>query len=107
MLSNILARNQIPYKWLNIELEQDAAKLVEYAQADGRQQLSLLLFPDASRLIQPSNLDIAAKIGLQTQAERSFYDLAIVGGGPTGLAAAVYGASEGLSPVLRDFQRIN
>ncbi|QKQ74578.1 FAD-dependent oxidoreductase [Nostoc sp. TCL240-02] len=99
-VKDFLARNQIPYKWLDIELEPDAAKLLEYAEADGRQQLPLVLFPDGSRLIQPSNLEIAAKIGLQTQAERPFYDLAIVGGGPAGLAAAVYGASEGLSTVL-------
>ncbi|MEH2262641.1 FAD-dependent oxidoreductase [Nostoc sp.] len=99
-VKDFLARNQIPYKWLDIELEPDAAKLVEYAEADGRQQLPLVLFPDGSRLIQPSNLEIAAKIGLQTHAERPFYDLAIVGGGPAGLAAAVYGASEGLSTVL-------
>ncbi|MEH2318809.1 FAD-dependent oxidoreductase [Nostoc sp.] len=99
-VKDFLARNQIPYKWLDIELEPDAAKLVEYAEADGRQQLPLVLFADGSRLIQPSNLEIAAKIGLQTQAERPFYDLAIVGGGPAGLAAAVYGASEGLSTVL-------
>jgi len=99
-VKDFLARNQIPYQWLDVELQQDAAKLVEYAQADGRQQLPLVLFPDGSRLIQPSNLEIAAKIGLQTQAERPFYDLAIVGAGPAGLAAAVYGASEGLSTVL-------
>ncbi|MBD2506100.1 FAD-dependent oxidoreductase [Nostoc muscorum FACHB-395] len=99
-VKDFLARNQIPYKWLDIELEPNAAKLIEYAQADGRQQLPLVLFPDGSRLIQPSNLEIAAKIGLQTQAERPFYDLAIVGAGPAGLAAAVYGASEGLSTVL-------
>lgn len=99
-VKDFLARNQIPYQWLDVELQQDAEKLVEYAQADGRQQLPLVLFPDGSRLIQPSNLEIAAKIGLQTQAERPFYDLAIVGGGPAGLAAAVYGASEGLSTVL-------
>ncbi|MDZ8090068.1 MAG: FAD-dependent oxidoreductase [Nostoc sp. DedQUE12b] len=99
-VKDFLARNQVPFKWLDIELEPDTAKLVEYAQADGRQQLPLVLFPDGSRLIQPSNLEIAAKIGLQTQAERPFYDLAIVGAGPAGLAAAVYGASEGLSTVL-------
>ncbi|MEH1804337.1 FAD-dependent oxidoreductase [Nostoc sp.] len=99
-VKDFLARNQVPFKWLDIELEPDAEKLVEYAQADCRQQLPLVLFPDGSRLIQPSNLEIAAKIGLQTQAERPFYDLAIVGAGPAGLAAAVYGASEGLSTVL-------
>lgn len=99
-VKDFLARNQIPYQWLDIELEPEAAKLVEYAEADGRQHLPLVLFPDGSRLIQPSNLAIAEKIGLRTQAERPFYDLAIVGGGPAGLAAAVYGASEGLSTVL-------
>jgi thioredoxin reductase (NADPH) len=99
-VKDFLARNQIPYKWLDIELEEDAAKLVKYAEGDGREQLPLVLFPDGSRLIQPSNLEIATKIGLQTQAERPFYDLAIVGAGPAGLAAAVYGASEGLNTVL-------
>lgn len=96
---DFLARNQIPYQWLDIELASEAAQLLKYAEADGKQHLPLILFPDGSRLIQPSNLEIAAKIGLQTQAERPFYDLAIVGGGPAGLAAAVYGASEGLSTI--------
>ncbi|MBD2463132.1 FAD-dependent oxidoreductase [Oscillatoria sp. FACHB-1407] len=97
---DFLARNQIPYQWLDVELEPEAAKLVEYAEAEGKQQLPLVLFPDGSRLVQPSNLAIAEKIGLRTQAERPFYDLAIIGGGPAGLAAAVYGASEGLSTVM-------
>lgn len=97
---DFLARNQIPYQWLDIELEPEATQLVEYAEADGKQQLPLVLFPDGSRLIQPSNLAIAEKIGLRTQAEHPFYDLAIIGGGPAGLAAAVYGASEGLSTVM-------
>ncbi|MBE9179437.1 FAD-dependent oxidoreductase [Oculatella sp. LEGE 06141] len=99
-VKNFLARNQMPYQWLDIELESEAAQLVEYAESDGRQQLPLVLFPDGSRLVQPSNRAIADKIGLKTQAERPFYDLAIVGGGPAGLAAAVYGASEGLSTVM-------
>jgi glycine/D-amino acid oxidase-like deaminating enzyme len=59
-----------------------------------------VLFPDGSQLYHPSNTAIAEKIGLRTQADRPFYDLAIVGGGPAGLAAAVYGASEGLTTVL-------
>lgn len=99
-VKDFLARNQIPYQWLDIELEKEAVELIEYAEADGRQQLPLVLFSDGSRLVQPSNLAIAEKIGLQTQAERPFYDLAIIGGGPAGLAAAVYGASEGLSTVM-------
>jgi thioredoxin reductase (NADPH) len=99
-VKDFLARNQIPYQWLDIELEKEAEQLIEYAETGGRQQLPLVLFPDGSRLVQPSNLAIAEKIGLQTQAERPFYDLAIIGGGPAGLAAAVYGASEGLSTVM-------
>lgn len=99
-VKDFLARNQVPYQWLDVELESEAAQLLEYAEADGKQQLPLVLFPDGSRLVQPSNLTIAEKIGLRTQAERPFYDLAIIGGGPAGLAAAVYGASEGLSTVM-------
>lgn len=103
-VKDFLARNQIPYQWLDIELEQEAQKLVSYAQSDARQQLPLVLFPDGSQLIQPSNLQVAEKIGLRTHAERPFYDLVIVGGGPAGLAAAVYGASEGLSTVMIERQ---
>ncbi|MGH2415480.1 MAG: response regulator, partial [Microcystaceae cyanobacterium] len=85
-VKDFLARNQIPYQWLDIELEPEAQKLVEYAESDSQQQLPLVLFPDGSRLIQPSNVEIAERIGLKTQAERPFYDLVIVGGGPAGLA---------------------
>ncbi|OLP15763.1 fused response regulator/thioredoxin-disulfide reductase [Leptolyngbya sp. 'hensonii'] len=99
-VKDFLARNQIPYQWLDIELDPEAAQLVECAGIEGRQQLPLVLFPDGSCLVQPSNLAIAEKIGLQTQADRPFYDLAIIGGGPAGLAAAVYGASEGLTTVM-------
>lgn len=99
-VKDFLARNQVPYQWLDIELEAEAQKLVEYAESNAQQQLPLVLFPDGSRLIDPSNLEIAARIGLKTQAERPFYDLVIIGGGPSGLAAAVYGASEGLTTVM-------
>ena len=67
-----------------------------------RQLLPLVLFPDGSQLIQPANAQLAEKIGLKTHATRPFYDLVIVGGGPAGLAAGVYGASEGLSTVMLD-----
>lgn len=96
-VKDFLARNQVPYQWLDIELA-EARELVTYAE--DKAQLPLVLFPDGARLIQPSNMQIAEKIGLQTHAERPFYDLAIVGGGPAGLAAAVYGASEGLATVM-------
>jgi thioredoxin reductase (NADPH) len=98
-VKDFLARNQIPYQWLDIELNPEAQKLVSYAQLNCRQDLPLVLFPDGSQLSKPSNLQIAEKIGLTTRAQQQFYDLAIVGSGPAGLAAAVYGASEGLSTV--------
>ena len=98
-VKDFLARNLIPYQWLDIELEPEAQTLVNYVEPD-EQSLPLVLFPDGTRLIKPSNRAIAERIGLKTQAERPFYDLLIVGGGPAGLAAAVYGASEGLSTVM-------
>ncbi|ARV60545.1 fused response regulator/thioredoxin-disulfide reductase [Nostocales cyanobacterium HT-58-2] len=98
-IKDFLARNQVPYQWLDIELSEEAQKLVGYAECD-RLQLPLVLFEDGSHLMQPSNLEVAGKIGLRTQAEKPFYDLIIVGGGPAGLAAAVYGASEGLRTVM-------
>ncbi|MBW4648562.1 MAG: FAD-dependent oxidoreductase [Kastovskya adunca ATA6-11-RM4] len=98
-VKDFLARNQIPYQWLDIEQEVEAQRLVSYADCPNR-KLPLVLFPDGSQLIQPTNVQIAEKIGLRTQAEKPFYDLVIVGGGPAGLAAAVYGASEGLRTVM-------
>ena len=99
-VKDFLARNHVPYQWLDIELEEEGQHLVDYASNDHRPKLPLVLFPGGERLEQPSNLEVAEKIGLQTQAERPFYDLVIIGGGPAGLAAAVYGASEGLTTVM-------
>jgi thioredoxin reductase (NADPH) len=98
-IKDFLARNQIPYRWLDIEQSQEARELLGYT-GEEKLQLPLVLLPDGSRLSKPSNVEMAHKIGLQTQAAKPFYDLAIVGGGPAGLAAAVYGASEGLRTVL-------
>ena len=96
---DFLGRNQVPYQWMDIELSEEARQLVAYAKCD-QLHLPLILFEDDSNLMQPTNMQIAEKIGLKTQAEKPFYDLIIVGGGPAGLAAAVYGASEGLRTVL-------
>lgn len=96
---DFLGRNQVPYQWLDIEIDEEAPHLVTYACED-TPNLPLVLFPDGSHLIEPTNAQIAQKIGLKTQAELPFYDLIIVGAGPAGLAAAVYGASEGLSTVM-------
>lgn len=97
-VKDFLARNQIPYEWLDIEQSSEGQQLVEYAGCS-RLQLPLVLFSDGSSLLQPKPLQIAERIGLQLQAGNPFYDLAIVGAGPAGLAAAVYGASEGLRTV--------
>ena len=99
-VKDFLARNQIPYHWMDVETEPEATKLIEYVANGSKPKLPLVLFANGDKLEQPNNLEVAKKIGLQTQAEKPFYDLVIVGGGPAGLAAAVYGASEGLSTVM-------
>jgi thioredoxin reductase (NADPH) len=99
-IRDFLARNQIPYRWLDIETNPEAQKFLQYAGEKDNPCLPLVLLPDGTKLIKPSITEIAEKVGLQTIAEKPFYDLAIVGGGPAGLAAAVYGASEGLRTVM-------
>ena len=99
-IRDFLARNQIPYRWLDIETNPEAQKFLQYAGEKGNPCLPLVIFPDGTKLVKPSITDIAGKVGLQTEAEKPFYDLAIIGGGPAGLAAAVYGASEGLRTVM-------
>jgi thioredoxin reductase (NADPH) len=96
---DFLARNQIPFRWLDLEREAEAADLLELAGADP-DALPVVLFPDGSSLARPTPLEVAEKVGLTTSAEQPFYDLVIVGGGPAGLGAAVYGASEGLRTVM-------
>jgi thioredoxin reductase (NADPH) len=94
-----LARNRVPYRWMDVEGSEEAREIL--ASADhGAPKLPLVVYEDGSYDEAPENLQIADKIGLQTRAGQQFYDLVIVGGGPSGLAAAVYGASEGLSTVL-------
>lgn len=98
-VKDFLARNQIPYQWLDIDLDTEARNMVD-AVSDGHLRLPVVYFPDGTTLLDPSIQDVAEKIGLQTKAEKPFYDLIIVGAGPAGLAAAVYGGSEGLSTVM-------
>lgn len=98
-IKDFLSRNLVPYQWLDVETSPDVKQLVESANLD-ISVLPLVLFPDGTQLVNPTLLELAEKVGLRTRAEQPFYDLAIVGGGPAGLAAAVYGASEGLRTVL-------
>jgi len=96
---DFLSRNQVPYQWLDIEKDQQAAAMVEAVSAETR-LLPVVFFPDGTYQIAPNNRELAEKVGMQTRAAHPFYDLAIIGAGPAGLAAAVYGASEGLRTVL-------
>jgi thioredoxin reductase (NADPH) len=102
---DFLARNGVPYQWLDAESDQEARRLVDYVRTKDNNtntapHLPILVFQDGSHLIEPTNAQIAEKIGLKTRAQMPFYDLIIVGAGPSGLAAAVYGASEGLHTLL-------
>jgi thioredoxin reductase (NADPH) len=89
----------VPYRWLDVEGSEEAREILRNADS-GALKLPLVVYEDGSYAESPQNREIADKIGLQTRAEQQFYDLLIVGGGPSGLAAAVYGASEGLKTVL-------
>ena len=99
-IKDYLARNLVPYRWVDVETRsRRRARLAAAAGIEpGRDPL--LVFPDGSHLLAPANAAIAEKVGLRTRADLRTYDLVIVGGGPAGLAAAVYGASEGLRTLL-------
>jgi thioredoxin reductase (NADPH) len=102
-VKDFLARNRIPYQWLDIERDEQSRELVESVQKD-QKRLPVVFFPDGEVFIEPDFRTLADKVGLQTQATEPFYDLLIIGGGPAGLGAAVYGASEGLKTVMIERQ---
>src|SRR5262245_45978375 len=98
-LRDFLGRNFVPHQWLNVETDEDAKQLLSTAGGDAA-SLPLVVFADGSFLANPPTPDVARKLGLKTKAEFPFYDLVIVGAGPAGLAAAVYGAADGLKTLL-------
>jgi thioredoxin reductase (NADPH) len=101
-LRDFMARNHVPYQWIDVELsanDPETKRLLE-ALGDEVANLPVVLFPDGTKLLDSVPAQVAQKVGLRTRAQTDFYDLAIVGGGPAGLAAAVYGASEGLHTVM-------
>ncbi|HET9709776.1 MAG TPA: FAD-dependent oxidoreductase [Gemmatimonadales bacterium] len=98
-LKDFLAANQVPYQWIDMEDEASVRGLLA-GSPGGAARLPLVFFPDGSTLVQPTPRELAEKLGMQTRARQPFYDLIVVGGGPAGLAAAVYGASEGLRTIL-------
>jgi thioredoxin reductase (NADPH) len=101
-LRDFLARNRVPYQWIDVELSANDPEVKQLLDSLGPDAVSLpvVLFPDGARLLECTPGVVAQKVGLRTRAETDFYDLAIIGGGPAGLAAAVYGASEGLHTVM-------
>lgn len=99
---DFLARNQVPFQWLDADAaarDTEVNRLIESLDSSDL-KLPVVFFPDGERLEQPALQDVAAKLGLRMRAGLEFYDVAIVGGGPAGLAAAVYGASEGLKTLM-------
>jgi thioredoxin reductase (NADPH) len=101
-LRDFLARNRVPYQWIDVEQsanDPETKRLLEALGPDAS-SLPVVLFPDGTKLLESAPAEVAKRVGLQTRAQTNFYDLAIVGGGPAGLAAAVYGASEGLHTVM-------
>jgi thioredoxin reductase (NADPH) len=98
-IKEFLGKNQVPYQWLDIDKDAETRSLLQSAHASG-DQLPLVVFPDGSSLIQPTTFQVAEKVGFRMKAEQPFYDLIVIGAGPAGLAAAVYGGSEGLKTVL-------
>lgn len=101
-LRDFLARNHVPYQWIDVEAAANDPETQQLLKALGEEAASLpvVLFPDGTKLLESVPAQVADKVGLRTRAQTSFYDLAILGGGPAGLAAAVYGASEGLHTVI-------
>jgi thioredoxin reductase (NADPH) len=98
-IRSFLSRNQVPYRWLDIAANDDALQLLQERNLDPA-QLPVVIFADGTALVDPEPGDLAARIGLSIQATLDFYDIVVVGAGPAGLAAAVYGASEGLRTLV-------
>src|SRR6184192_3394180 len=97
-LRDFLARNAVPYRWFSVE-DEEAARILQAAEATEK-DIPVVVTPDGTVLKQPTGGEIADAVGLSTRPAQEFYDLVVIGGGPAGLGAAVYGASEGLRTVL-------
>ena len=94
-----LNEQRIPYEWNDIDQDEEARSYVQQVN-NGKQIIPTIILPDGSILVEPSNAELADKLGIQRQAQRQYYDLIIVGGGPAGLMASIYAAREGLGTLI-------
>lgn len=94
-----LGEQFVPFNWIDIEQDKEAEQIV-LEKNEGKRIIPTIVFEDGSILVEPSNAELANKLGLQTEAKFAFYDLIIVGGGPAGLTAAIYSAREGVETLL-------
>ncbi|NQV53952.1 MAG: FAD-dependent oxidoreductase [Flavobacteriales bacterium] len=98
-IKEFMSRNQIPYKWVDIDQDEAMLELVKSLTKDTT-KLPIVFFPDGTHIIQPTHKEIADKVGLKTTADNPFYDVVVIGSGPAGLANAVYATSEGLKTLI-------
>ena len=94
-----LGEQFIPYRWVDIEQDKDGEMYV-LQKNDGKRIIPMIVFEDDTFLVEPSNAELAKKLGLKTEAKKVYYDLIIIGGGPAGLTAAIYASREGADVLL-------
>lgn len=94
-----LGEHRVAYRWVDVDTDPDGVRRIEELNG-GRHSIPVILFADETILVEPTNAELATKLGLQTRAMRTFYDLVVVGGGPAGITAAIYAAREGIATLI-------